>query len=403
MNILILAPHPFYQDRGTPIAVNLLLKALCERGDSVDLVTYHEGKTIDYGSNVNIYRIPNIPFVRGINPGLSWKKLVCDFFMFFTVLSLVVRRRYAVVHAVEDSVFMALVLKLLFRVPYVYDMDSCLSQQIVEKYPACAFFSPLMRVFEGVAIKNGEAVVPVCDSLSEIASKYNPKKLVTLRDVSLIQCEEETKPQCNLAEEIGMCGLVIMYVGNLELYQGIDLLLESFKLAMKEVSDAALVIVGGIASDIEKYKKKTAMLGMLNNVHFLGPKPIEGLNDYLSQADVLVSPRIKGNNTPMKIYSYLHSGKAVLATDLPTHTQVLDTSVAMLAAPAPDEFSKALICLMQDRNLRLRLGETGKKLIKEKYSYDYFKKEVNALYDWLQSTECKTKNSLVVKKDIQSN
>ena len=44
----------------------------------------------------------------------------------------------------------------------------------------------------------------------------------------------------------------------------------------------------------------------------------------LLAADVLVSPRLKGLNTPMKIYSYLDSGSAVLATRLRTHTQVLD-------------------------------------------------------------------------------
>ncbi len=60
-----------------------------------------------------------------------------------------------------------------------------------------------------------------------------------------------------------------------------------------------------------------------------------------SQADILVSPRIKGTNTPMKIYSYLQSGKPILATDMPTHTQVLSRTTAMLADPSPDKFADA--------------------------------------------------------------
>ena len=56
----------------------------------------------------------------------------------------------------------------------------------------------------------------------------------------------------------------------------------------------------------------------------------------LGEADVLVSPRLKGLNTPMKIYSYLDSGTAVLATRLRTHTQVLDDRTAYLVDPVSE-------------------------------------------------------------------
>jgi len=382
MNILFLAPHPFYQDRGTTIAEDLLLMTLDSRGYRVDLVTYHEGKTIEY-KNVSIHRIFKIPFVQNIRPGFSWKKLVCDFFMFFKALSLASKKRYQVIHAVEESVFIALFLKFMFKIPYIYDMDSSLPQQLVEKYSFFTFFNPLLRFFETIAIKNSEVVVPVCDSLVEIVEKRNPKKIVTLRDVSLLK-DVKKEDEDDLRKGLGTDGLIIMYVGNLEPYQGIDLLLESFALTLRKMARADLIIIGGTFTDIQRYKEKSLLLGINNKVHFLGPKPVEILSEYLSQADILVSPRIKGSNTPMKIYSYLHSGRAVLATNLPTHTQVLNDRVAMLTAPSPEEFSRGMLCLMQDENLRLQLGNAGKKLIEEKYSYDSFKKELNGLYDWLE-------------------
>jgi glycosyltransferase involved in cell wall biosynthesis len=384
MNILFLAPHPFYQDRGTPIAVNLLLRALCERGDKIDLVTYHEGKTIEH-NNVNVYRIFNIPFVRNIRPGFSWKKLVCDFFMFLKVSPLVFKKRYQVIHAVEESVFIAMFLKFWFKIPYIYDMDSSISEQIVEKYPTLGFLNPLLKFLEKIAIRSSEVVVPVCDSLASFAEKYNPKRVVTLRDVSLLQDVRETD-QTSLKKELGIGdSLIVMYVGNLEAYQGIDLLLESFALALKKSAKIDLVIVGGSVLDIQKYKDKSFTLGIGDKVHFLGPKPVESLGDYLSQADILVSTKIKGGNTPMKIYSYLHSGKAVLATELSAHTQVLDSRVALLSAPLPDEFSKKMLSLIGSSALRLQLGEAGKKLLEEQYSHEYFKKELYGLYGWLEA------------------
>lgn len=185
--------------------------------------------------------------------------------------------------------------------------------------------------------------------------------------------------------ELGITGLLLMYVGNLEEYQGIDLLLDSFAVADSKLAVADLVIIGGQSEDIEKYGKKSRQLGIANKVHFLGPKPVEHLGHYLSQADILVSPRLKGNNTPMKLYSYLHSGKAVLATRLPTHTQLIDDRVAMLVEPHVEPFSGAIIRLMEDTKLRTELGTAGRQLIEEKFTYRVFREKLNGVFDWLET------------------
>ncbi|MEE9232673.1 MAG: glycosyltransferase family 4 protein [Nitrospirales bacterium] len=187
-----------------------------------------------------------------------------------------------------------------------------------------------------------------------------------------------------MRKELGISGLLVMYVGNLEEYQGIDLLLESFALVLKNTDLIDLVIIGGQASDIQKYERKSRHLQIEQRIHFLGPKPVGHLAEYLSQADILVSPRIKGDNTPMKIYSYLHSGKALLATRLATHTQVLDSRVAALADPFPDAFSKAMLRLIEDETLRMDLGKAGKQLIEEKHTYTAFRKKMLSLFDWLE-------------------
>jgi glycosyltransferase involved in cell wall biosynthesis len=187
----------------------------------------------------------------------------------------------------------------------------------------------------------------------------------------------------NLKLELKINNLILMYVGNLESYQGIDLLLDSFALVLQQTDQVDLVIVGGEISDIQKYTKKAHNLNIDHKVHFCGAKPTSQLNSYLSQADILVSPRIKGKNTPMKLYSYLDSSKAVLATDLPTHTQVVDERVVMLAKPNPEDFSRGMLCLIKDSNLRLQLGIAGRILVQEQHSYAAFCQKLNSLYDWL--------------------
>ncbi|MCX7007399.1 MAG: glycosyltransferase [Kiritimatiellaeota bacterium] len=178
---------------------------------------------------------------------------------------------------------------------------------------------------------------------------------------------------------LGLRGPLFMYVGNLEKYQGTDLLLEGW--AQGGAGAKSLVIIGGSAAHIAVYRQRAAELGVAESVHFLGPRPVGALAGLLAQADVLVSPRTRGNNTPMKIYSYLDAGKAVLATDLPTHTQVLTPACARLALAAPAAFGAAIAELAGDAALRARLGAAAQREAQAKYSFEVFRATVRGIYD----------------------
>lgn len=188
----------------------------------------------------------------------------------------------------------------------------------------------------------------------------------------------------DLKTELQIDHLLVMYVGNLETYQGVDLLLDSFALALQKTTQASLVVVGGEPVDVQKYQRKAKQLDIHSRIHFLGQKPVKDLGLYLSQADILVSPRIKGKNTPMKLYSYLDSGKPLVATNLLTHTQLLDQGLAVLTEPTPEEFSQGLLQLIEDESLRLKLGAAGKQFVEQEHTYTAFREKLTELYDWLQ-------------------
>src|ERR1035437_309954 len=270
MKILLLAPHPFYQERGTPIAVDLLLTVLARRGDQVDVVTFHEGADRAY-PGVTLHRIPRLPGMRGIRPGFSFKKLVCDVFVLAKALHLAARGHYQVVHAVEESVFMAMLIRFCLRTPYVFDMDSSMPQQMTAKFRILAVFAPILKWFEGRAIRHALAVVPVCDTLADIARPYAPRKLCLLRDVSLLAPAPPPIGGPTAGGDLppALSALphpCFLYIGNLERYQGLDLLLDSFALLLKSGVQAALVIAGGKEADIRHYQAKSRIAGLGENV-----------------------------------------------------------------------------------------------------------------------------------------
>jgi len=130
MKVLLLAPQPFYQLRGTPIAVKRLAESFSRRGWLVDILTFHEGSAVEI-PNVRIFRIPRIPGTRGVRPGFSLKKILCDLAIFAKAARMVRHERYDLIHAGEESAFIAMLFKWGAGYPYIYDMDSCLSEQMV--------------------------------------------------------------------------------------------------------------------------------------------------------------------------------------------------------------------------------------------------------------------------------
>lgn len=384
MNVLLLAPHPFYQERGTPIAVDMLLKVLDADGARVDVVTFSEGADPSY-DHVRIHRIDPPGRVAGVRPGFSLKKLYCDVWLFARAWSLLRRNRYDVIHAVEESAFMAWFFNKLYRIPYIYDMDSMMSDQLMEKHPWLKSLGRPLKWLETVPMRGALAVAPMCEDLGRHARAQNAQVFV-LKDVSLISDDQTLgENREDLRMSLNIHSPLVLYVGNLEPYQGIDLLLGAVAHLDRQETEVELAVIGGIDADIDYYAKLAAEWGITRRVHFVGTRPVDRIGDYLRQADVLVSPRTRGTNTPMKIYSYLHSGTPVVATDLPTHTQVLNPSIAVLAKPEAGAFGAAIGELIADPERCRRLGERARQYAEREHSLEGFRAKVRELYAAVRS------------------
>ena len=380
MNILLLAPHPFFQERGTPIAVDLLVRKLSDRGDKVDILTFHEGADKHY-QNVTIHRINPMIGIKNISPGFSIKKLYCDLILFFKMIAMLNKQSYDLIHAVEESATLAMLYKPFSKVPYIYDMDSVITEQLLEKSSKFKTVVPLVRFFESKTIKYSQAVVAVCQAIADYAHRYKHDNVYLLKDISLISSEPADNQVDDLRALAGNDVSIGLYIGNLESYQGIDLLIEALSVYTKNDNNVCLLIIGGNNRDIDRYTDKAEQLGLSRVIKFLGPRPIADMNAYMQQADFLLSQRIKGINTPMKIYSYLASGVPVLATALPTHTQVMNDDIAFLSDAKPGAFAARINELVSNPQLAQNKSANAKEFIQLNHSIEAFSKQVDVIYD----------------------
>jgi glycosyltransferase involved in cell wall biosynthesis len=167
---------------------------------------------------------------------------------------------------------------------------------------------------------------------------------------------------------------VLLYSGNFEPYQGVPLLLE----AAAALPQAQLVLMGGEEHEIEAARARVREGGA--RCVFAGKRPPGELARFLALSDLLVSPRCRGVNTPFKIYTYLASGRPVVATDIASHTQLLDDSLAFLAAPTAAALAAAVAdALARPQEARARAAR-ARALIEREYSVARHAEKVRAAY-----------------------
>lgn len=383
MRILLVAPQPFYQERGTPIAVRMLAETLCGQGHAVDLLTYHEGANLDI-EGLTILRIPALPGVRHVPIGISWKKLVCDLLLAGRLLGRTLSHRYDVIHAVEEAVFPAILLRSSAGARIVYDMDSLLGEQLVSKWAALRPVNRMVRALERAVIRRADAVFAVCKDLALRATTDAPGVPVFVIEDAALPAQERQKCAEPLRELLGIRGPLALYVGNLQRYQGVDQAIRAMTLLPGDC-DATLVVIGGAPEDLERTRALVRRLALTERVHVLGPRPLAELAGFLAQADLLVSPREHGSNTPMKVYSYMHSGIAILATRIPSHTQVLDEECALLVDPDAGSLASGIATLAGDASLRAQLGAAAHRRACENYSLEAFREKVRRAYLMLEA------------------
>jgi glycosyltransferase involved in cell wall biosynthesis len=380
LRVLLLAPHPFFSERGTPIAVAATLEVLAGAGHRVDVLTYHAGSDVDI-PGVTVHRIWRPPLVRDIPIGPSWQKFICDSVMAIQASRMARAGKYDLVHAVEEASFFAWWIRRRTSVPYVYDMDSVLSQQLVEKGGLYKLFAPGFRMMERAAIRHADGLLAVCPAVAEVSKGVPTRgRTLVLPDFPLRIEDPWPAP----SELLDAPAPRLVYVGNLESYQGIDLMMDAFRRIAADTS-ATLVIIGGTREAVAEHRARAGALERSGRIRFLGAKDLRHLNAICGAADVLLSPRRLGLNTPMKIFNYMDSGTPILATRLPTHTQVLDDSTALLVDPDPRSMADGMVRLLGSAELRERLGSGARRLVRSQYDRGAFRRRLVEFYRELEA------------------
>ena len=386
--VLYISPQPFFESRGTPLRVLQMIRALCAAGHEVHLASFPIGSAMPVAGMVH-HRAAGIPGIRFVPIGFSLRKIALDAMLAVRSWRLMLTRRFDVVHCVEESVFFALPLARLRGIPVIFDLNSSVAHSL--EYSGAVRNPVLIRWakrLQAAALRRSQLAITVGESLSEegVRSLGVTMPIAEIEDCPMAESIRDADPTAvsvirrrHRLER----NPIVVYTGNLAAYQGIDLLFDAVPALIARCPAARVLVVGGDAREIEWSRSMLAERGIGEYVVFAGQQAPERMPDYMGAADVLVSPRRGGRNTPLKLYSYMHSGRPIVATDLPTHTQVLDRTTAVLCDASPAALAEALAAVLAHPESYEALGIAARRRVAERYSEAAFSRKLLDAYDRL--------------------
>jgi glycosyltransferase involved in cell wall biosynthesis len=372
----MIAPEPFFEPRGTPFSEFHRIRALTDLGHQVDLVTYPFGDDVTL-PGLRIFRCLRPPFVRRVKIGPSLAKIPLDLLLTVTAVRRALAGGYDAVHSHEEGGAIGVLLAALARRPHLYDMHSSLPQQLTNfAFTGSKVVAAVFRALERLMIRRSRVVIVICPALEDTARRVDPDATIVLIENAPGSADAPaTAEQAATVRQllgVPVDAPIVLYTGTFEAYQGLDLLFDAMAIVRATAPAAVLVLAGGKPDQVRRAQADAARAGVTEAIVFAGERPAAEIPAYLLAANVLVSPRSRGTNTPLKIYQYLRSGKPIVATRLLTHTQVLSDDTAILTGATAAEFARGILDALENPVRAAAIAGTARALADTKYSYEAY-------------------------------
>lgn len=375
MKILMIAPQPFFRPRGTPFSVLHRIRALLRLGHAVDLITYPFGESPEL-TGLTIHRARRPIGIRDVSVGPSVAKLLLDVSTLGTAVALLRRNAFDLIHTHEEAGAFGAWMSRRLGIPHLYDMHSSLPQQFAnfDRFN----WRPVVSLFESTeryVLNRSDAVITICQDLSDHVVKLGYTGPLEVIENTL---DFEPPPVSQgavdrLRRRYSLAGKrTVVYTGTFERYQGLGLLIEAARHVVAEADNVRFVLVGGTGQQLRDLHKQAVRRGVEDLFVFVPAVPPADVFLYHRMADVLITTRQSGTNTPLKIYQYLRAGKPIVATSIYSHTQALNHRVAELVDPSPEAVGRGILRVLGDEQRARSMAENATRLAEECYSEELY-------------------------------
>lgn len=377
----MLAPTPYFADRGCHVRIYEEARAVQSLGSIVEIVTYHIGRDLP---GITTHRIPQIPWYSKLEAGPSWHKPYLDILLFFKALSVARRFKPDLIHAhLHEGAFIGILLKKILRIPLLFDCQGSLTGEIVDHgfVGRGSFAAAVFARLESFINKSADTIITSSTQAAEelVDSWGVPNGLVTpvtdgVNTAEFLPSDKAAaRKMLHLPEGVP----VAAFLGLFNRYQGVDLLLDVISL-LKERGRPIHFLLMGFPD--ENYRRLAAKMGVDDMITFTGKVDYGRAPLYLSAADIALSPKISLSEANGKLFNYMACGLPSLVFETPVNREILGDTGTYASFADPLDFADKLEALLTDKGRCAELGQRSRERAVREHSWSARGKTLLKLY-----------------------
>jgi glycosyltransferase involved in cell wall biosynthesis len=389
LKILMIAPTPFFADRGCHVRIYEEARALIDLGHDLRIVTYHLGRDME---GIPTVRIGQIPWYKKLTPGPSWHKPYLDILLFFKALSSARRSRPDIIHAhLHEGAFVGLLLKIFLRIPLLFDCQGSMTAEMID-HGFIRKGTLLYRLFHFLekVVNNGSDFI-VTSSLRGAAELTESWRMTPARVKGLIDGVDTDlfrpfpRDEARNALDLPPGRSTVVFLGVLNRYQGIDLLLEVIRI-LKGRGNAPHFLIMGFPED--EYRKRAEGLGIGELVTFTGRVDYRKTPLCICAGDIAISPKISMTEANGKLFNYMACGLPTVVFDNPVNREILGEAGVYACPGDPVDFAARIEELLNDRGRMAELSARVRKMAVGEHSWRIRAEQLVTVYRGLNKYPC---------------
>jgi len=355
----MIAPNPFFVDRGFSVRVYEEARVLQQKGHQVRICTYHCGRN---PPGTDVRRIQRTPWYGQERVGASGHKLYLDALLLGLVWRESLDFRPGIIHAhLHEGALVGEIIGRILRVPVVFDYQGGLVGELQEKgaLPLTGLSVRFCHWLEKRIVLGADVVVVSATRMvRRLIEQYGlPQERIRVSTEGVDT--DHFRPAARNTALKSVLGLpensrVVVFLGTLAAYQGVDCLLQAVPLVVQACPEAHFLVMG--YPNVDHYRRIAASLGVGKHVTFTGRIDYDRAAEYLALGDVAVSPKLSAYEANGKLYNYMACGLPTVAFDTEVSREVLGDTGIYARLGDVSSLADGLIQLLRDRDLATKLG-----------------------------------------------
>ena len=386
LGVAMVAATSFPANHGSPASIREMSQELARRGHRVHVITYAWRQNIPV-EGVAIHRTRAVGRPDAIAVGPTRERPVYDLLLAREVVRVIRRERLDVIHAHNyEGALAGWCGRLFTGRPLLFNSVT----NMVDELPTYDFIRPralargMGRFLDRVVPRLADHVTTVTEELRDLYLRDGlPPDRVTVIPPGVHPEWFAGRTGDRVRRELGLAGApVVMYTGVLNRFQGLEHLLGGFQVALREVPEARLLLMGNMVTPQQEaeLRRQAEALGIGKALLLVADRPLEDLPDFLAAADVAVLPRASSPGFPVKLLNSMSAGRAIVAAE--GSAKAIRNGESGLVVPNGDAeaLGRAVVRLLRDPALARRLGEAARKAVGAEYDWSAIAARVEGIY-----------------------